>query len=81
MSQPKRTVAATIEGQVKRARELLQGFGPTFDRPREISNGILVLGNICDVFIRIIENQQFQIEQLQRQIEDIESVPELRGGR
>jgi hypothetical protein len=72
MSKPKRTATATIEGQVNRARDLLHDVGPAFDRPREISNGILCVINVCDVFIRIIENQQFQIEQLQDQVESLE---------
>jgi len=62
-------VESVIENQIKRARQLFEGFGPAFDRPKEIADGILVLGNICDVLIRIIENQQAQIEQHEADIE------------
>jgi hypothetical protein len=60
------TQTQLIEAQIKRAHELFASFGPAFDRPKEIANGILLLGNICDVLIRVIENQQSQIDHLQK---------------
>lgn len=81
MSRPERVFTACNEAHMKRAHDLLHGFGPVFDRPKEISNGILCLANICDVLIRAIETQQMQITQLQDQIESLQSGPELRGRR
>jgi hypothetical protein len=57
-----------IEAKLKRAHQLFESFGHAFDRPKEIANGILTLGNLCDVLIRVIETQQTQIEELQERI-------------
>jgi hypothetical protein len=72
VSKPVRTFTAIHEAHMKRAHELFLGLGPAFDRPKEISNGILCLANICDVLIRAIETQQMQIAQLQDQVESLE---------
>jgi ribosomal protein S15P/S13E len=50
-----------IESKIKRAHDLLRNFGPAFDRPKEISNGILCLTNVCEALIGIVEHQQEQI--------------------
>jgi hypothetical protein len=72
MSKPERVFTACVEAHMKRAHELLSSCGPAFDRPKEISNGILCLANICDVLIRAVETQQMQIAQLQDHVEILE---------
>lgn len=81
MSKPERVFTACNEAHIKRAHDLLHGFGPAFDRPKEISGGILCLANICDVLIRAVETQQMQITQLQDQIESLEDHIKLGGRR
>jgi hypothetical protein len=67
------TETQMIQAQLKRAHMLFEGFGPAFDRPKEIANGILTLGSICDALIRAIEKQQSQIVELNAAIDGLNS--------
>jgi hypothetical protein len=59
------TTKELIEKQVKEAVDTLRDLGPTFDRPREISNGIAGVANACERLLQIVQNQQAQIERLE----------------
>ena len=70
-----------IDGEIKGAHRLLDGFGSAFDRPREIASGILTLANICDVLIRVIEDQQVEMLRLRRDVDALEEARASFRGR
>lgn len=55
-----------IEKQISDVEKMLCEIGGAFDRPREISNGIIGLAQMIQRLLWIAQSQQVQIEELQK---------------
>jgi t-SNARE complex subunit (syntaxin) len=59
-----------IEKQIEEAADILDELSATFERPREISNGIIGLIQGFERILQIVQNQQALIEAIQKEAFD-----------